>query len=545
MTNPFRNFLFCAVVLSVLLTSGSFSPATNNFVEVNSGIRKVKACLIGNRLMVWGISSKGGLEIHLYDTFLNEVGAYNRSVGGFVADSAAVVFLSDTVFEVRMVSTVLKKRLVYRLNTRLGEEFVSKPYSLPPATPGLGQKIISSTMTEEYSVQFETRLTHPTYGPQKRVTAIQYWYAGIDTAKTFNGWDITLDSTDAEYGRIFLIRNGRIYLYVNYSAEQQRQFIYCLNQADGKIIYKTRLVVGFTDAQRASDYWGMPKFTESDACIFSNYYWDEKIDRLIIGGTWLADSSSKTGLFLIQLDGNGVIRGSVVNYAYWLSSRTFGGQHSGQGNFSRNGDSYYRIGSMGYQKDGTFTVLSEVHARIKLFKPQQSGNPESIYFQDDSYHYFTLLSQYFLVGSGSIKIRTDDIVQTVDWAANHHLDSIIGFVPGVTKLGDNKSENDINRICDASNDQGCYVASFRDQGTTGIKVLTRELINADGKKQFQGYFTKTQHAVAGRDWRAFLEPYPVSHQDFAHPAVYFAPTSSLLYRVEPTANGYKLSTVPW
>ncbi len=544
---------YCLIATGIFTVLGSFSllqPASSAITR--TGITGVQAQLVDSNLVVWGISTKDkSFQVDVYDPGLGVKFTYTKLIPGFSANNSALTYCGDSYIEFLLRDDRAKKHVFVRLNKRLEEQYVSVPFilienkatdTLIKITPLHVTSSLSNYRNDNTEWEIKSETVKKSRDHSRVITTLcMNKEKNVNNIPIFEQkWRYVIDSSSVEYAKVFLSQQGRVYAYVNFSIGKGGQYIYCFDD-DGTLIYKTKLVVAFNDIMRNSEYWDVPNFAESAACIFSNYLWDVKTNRLMIGGTWLGDSLRKSGLFLVQLNEAGAISGSISDYAYWMSMPTTGKGHSGDGAFSRNSCTYYRIKSMGYQTEGTFTVIAESYARISLWDVGKTN----AFLQDSFHHYYSVESYWFNVAAGSIKPKCGEcVLRAIPWSANHHLDSIAGFVPGKTKMDDELYINDVNRICDPDAFTGHYVAGFRDREKNGFKILTQDSVQV-GSTMSNCYFTKTQYGLPNGNCIPFLSPFPVHEQNFAQPTEYYASSSRNLFRLLKNSNGYVLSGVEW
>lgn len=490
----------------------------------------------------------------MYDPQLRLIHQFNEKITGFTASSATLQYSSDLRLEFVVNDQKNQKQKFIFLDKDLKAYYKSESSPKPIVLTTAQVKTLDKFRIDDFAWEIRTETQEIGWsGTATRITLYQY---GIKLQPMWPSYElnraIVLDSSAVEYGKVFLVRDNKIYVYVNESTVNGKQFVYCISGLDGKLIYKTELSVSFSNPLSEHDEFGISKFEYSDACIFSNYFWDPKLNRLIIGGTWLAkstlklaDSTFNSGIFLVQLDENGTVTGSTADYAYWYESRTYGGQHSGTGGFSRNKETYYRIKSMGYQGDGTFSILTEAYGKLRLFQPA-GKEPEKIYLQDELYHYFSVEAYYFQMKLGLIEPKCAEcIVRIVPWVANHHLDSITGFISGKSRMSDKKWASDVNVLCDGMLSDGCYSAGFRGPEKNAAKVLTCEPVNYDGTNDNEIYFSKSIFSANNSNRVALLEPNPIHEQNFAEQNDFYAIDAQRLYRVSVKAEGYSLRITNW
>lgn len=543
-----RSLVLTIACVGFIFAAGFFLPSVPAISVSKTGVTDLRAQVIDSNLLVWGLTAKGGFTITMYDPSLKEVHTYTKEVPGFVGGEVQLEFYSDTALAVQLIGKDRRQQVNLELDQNLIEKRCSKPHGYAKLHSATDQQFLTQIRTDKYLYSLETELSHPSMGAQKRQTWLKK--LSYNDSLPFDDWNLMIDSSAIDYGKTISVRNNRIYVYVNHSMTEG-QFIYCFDEKDGKQIYKTKLVVKSTDFHR--ERWHDDEaFAGSDACIYSNCLWDSRTTRLTIAGTWMGTfpnveypHTKSYGLFLMQLNDDGSIAATDADYYYWLESKTSGIGYNNEGYFSRDAMPYYRIADMAYEEDGRFSLFAEVYGLVCLSIPQKGDKMGLIYLQDSSYHYFTIQKHVYSVRPGSILPSCKEcIVRTTPWIANHHLDSIKGFIPGQTKVYDEQYPDNINEICDASRADGHFIDGERVlKGRNGTKVLTKNKVDVNGKV-CDAYFEKTMY-VPNANWMAFLSPEPVKGQDFSRPAEYFAANSGWLYRLEVNAGGYELRMVRW
>lgn len=356
--------------------------------------------------------------------------------------------------------------------------------------------------------------------------------------KTVREFRLDLDSISIEAAKIMKVVNNKVYVYVNESTEDGKQFIYCVDAGTGKLIYKTRLSIKYNDA---SSVKSKPVYRDATSCICSKCYWDEKLNRLLVSGTWLTDAVSYSGLFLMEMDTLGNITGSAAVYGVWLDNSVDYDARTGMFAYQVCDKAYQRVVEMKPLANGKFLVLSELYGKKLSAK---SGSAQAIYFVDDFYHYFCMEAQVFTIDVNSVKpIQPNEWTPTV-WQGNQHLDSITGFIPLKTHLVDHQFNDDVNDLCDASKAQH-YRAFAEIENNRFYKVLTTDSVQVGNGTVTRSWFWKTLSNVVSKNATALIAPTPVHNQNFSLRSDFSPIDSRKMFRFDLTGDGFALSIVPW
>lgn len=515
------------------------SPAPVNRTGLsNIAVKQIDSCLL-----IYGINTTdNSFVVDLYDPQLKLIQQFNEKITGFTALSADLQYSSDLRFEFVVNDQKNQKQKFIFLDKELKPDYRSESSLKPTLLVSNQVRILDKFRIDDFAWEIRTETIEISWSGRSTVTSLYQYGIKLLPACPFYEVNraIVLDSSAVEYAKVFLVRDNKIYVYVNQSTASGKQFIYCINGLDGKLIYQTQMVASFNDFLLEDKNWNITKFPNSDAAIFSNYYWDEKNKCLIVGGTWFLESQSRTGTFLLQLDENGAITASSVDYDYWYETPRPAGQAVDFHAFARNKNTCYRIKDMGYQGDGTFSVMCEAYAKVNLFK---SGS--GVYTKDDFHHYFSIEAYYFYLKPGSIKRKCEGYpVRVSPWANNHRLDSISGYVQGKTRMGDRQFPNDVNILCDSEQD-GYFRSVIRGPGKNATKVLTCEPVVTGGTNETMVYFAKQAFSFNNSNRIAFVEPIPLRQQSFIQRNEYYPIDASRIYCITFTVDGYNLKVIGW
>lgn len=526
----------------------AFALVDNLAPVTKSGLKSVNVVQVDSCLVIYGVNpTTNSLVVDMYDPQLRLVHQFSEKIAGFTAHAVSLQYSSGLRFEFVVSDMKNKSRKFIFLDKELKATYQSESTVKPAVISSASEITLDSFRTDEFAWEIKTVNQDLSFGKMQALTSL-YQY-GIKLNPSFPlhelNRSIVLDSAVVEYAKVILVRENKVYVYVNQSTQNGNQFVCCYSAIDGRLVYRTKLVASFNDTQLEDPNWDIDRFSKSDATLISNCFWDDRTNRLIIGGTWLLNMGKQSGTFLMQLDEKGVITASCVDYDYWYSSPIYGGQHSGNGAFSRNSFTYYRIKNMGYQGDGSFSFIAEAYAKVNLFKPA-GKEPEARYQQDEYHHYFAIEAYYFYIQPGSIKRKCDGFpVRVAPWAANHHLDSIYGFQAGKSRMFDRQLISDVNRLCDGFLNDGYFSAVIRGPGKNATKVLTREQVLFDGTNVSSAYFSKQVYSANNSNRIAFVEPYPIHEQSFAERNDFYAIDAKRLYRVTLKSDSYSLKVIAW
>jgi hypothetical protein len=527
--------LFAIVLCSFIGFAGFPGPITRTGLT-NVGVKQVDSCLL-----VYAISAPtNSLVIEMYDPQLRLIHQLNEKIVGCKASYVDLSYSSGSRFEFSVGEMGKLNERFFFLDKEL------KPFYKSQSTPPVvlmseKTKILNTYRIDDFAWEIRTETEQIGWSGSTTFTRLYQYGIKLNPAFPVKEMNraIVLDSSAVEYAKVFLVRDNKVYVYVNQSTERGQQFIYCFSIPDGTMIYKTQIVASFSDLLLEDANWDIVKFPKSDAAIFSNYFWDDKSQRLIVGGTWILNSEGRTGTFLLQLDDSGQIAASCVDYDYWYETLKPANNPVDFHSFARNKNTWYRFKNMGYQGDGTFSVLVEAYAEVNLFR---TGG---IYEQDEFHHYFSVEAYYYHVKAGSIKRKCDGYpVRVTPWANSHRLDSISGYIQGKTRMGDKQFNNDVNVLCDGSLD-GYFRSVIRGPGKNATKVLTREPVMNDGINPTTAYFAKQAFSLNNSNRIAFVEPTPVRQQKFGERNDYYPIDGSRIYRVTTNVDGFTLKVIGW
>lgn len=538
-----RYFTFILICGNCLVTA-SFIPDNFPAPITRTGLTNARVAQTDSCLLIYGINSTdNSLMVEMYDPQLRLVHQFTEKIIGFNASSADLQYNSELRLEfVVNDQKNLKQKFIF-LDKELRAYYKSESAPKVTVLRSPTTRTLDKFRIDDFA--WEIRTEQQDIGAGKTATITSLYQYGIKLLPAFPMQEvnraIVLDSSAVEYAKVFLVRENRIYVYVNESTTEGKQFVYCFSGLDGALIYKTRLAVDYSETKKNADQSSQIS-SAVDACIFSNHYWDQKLNRLIVGGTWIMNSSDHSGIFLIQLDETGAIKAGIADEGSWLNSKVEFDPAKGIVDHRVNRRTYQRITKMGYQPDGGFVVLSELYG-LKI--TSRNGDSKTVAQPDTFYHFFCIQAQYFSMQSNSVKLKNENLVFAgAPWSANYHLDSIAGFVPKVTKLSDELYANNVNEICDGSG-TGYFKTDFLSSVKDGIKVLSTNGVLVSESSKAVAYFSKTIYTRKNSNCDAMLSPNPVHEQNFAERNDYYAIDANRLYRVTTIANGYSLQVISW
>ncbi len=525
---------------SISILCGAFSPfniGNTSAPVTRTGLSNIAVKQIDSCLLIYAINTaNNSFVVDMYDPQLRLVHQFTEKISGFIPYTATLQYSSDLRLEFVITDHYNSKQQYIFLNKEL------VPYYRSSSSPQLTLLTSSLSKTlDEYRIDdfaWEIRTELVEVGWSGRYTVTSLYQYGIKLSPQFPMMEvnrrIVLDSAEVEYAKVFLVRDNKIYVYVNQSTESGKQFVYCISGLDGSLIYKTQLRVQYGDSS--------PK-PYADACIYSNCFWNDKLNKLMISGTWVTASSQQSGLFLIMLNDDGTVNASSADNRIYLLATVPYSPATGMAGYSVASNSYQCVRKMQYANDGQFVVLSETYGR-KL-KPKEADAQDLVYV-DGAYHYFCVAAQYYDIANGSIRpVNHSEFFEPVTWSANHHLDSITGFVPKETKIYDEQFANDINRICDGTIAESHYESVFFTGKPSHVKLLSSGDVTVSPGKNTVAYFSKIAAGGKKQNCIAFLSPNPIHEQNFSERNDFYAIDAQRLYRVHLEGTSYTLSVIPW
>ena len=527
--------LFCIFLCSFIGFTGSPAPVIRTSLT-NIGAKQIDSCLL-----VYGINAAtNSLVVEMYDPQLRLLHQCNEKIAGIVATIPALTYSSD----LRLEFTVYDRNESQQRSVFLDKElktYYKSQASTPPTLITAQTKVLDYYRIDDYAWEIRTEAEQIGWSGSATVTRL-YQY-GIKLNPSFPMKElnraIVLDSFAVEYAKVFLVRDNKIYVYVNESTERGQQFIYCFNGLDGTLIYKTPLTVTYN----AQGGYGSIRPVKAQACIFSKGYWNEKLNKLMIAGTWIISSEAQSGLFLVALNEDGTLNAGFADDPISLMTPVTYKASNGITACGVIANSYQCVRRMEYLQDGSFVVVSEVYGK----KLRAKGNEaDALSFVDDGHHYFCIVTQYYEIANGSIKLRNPkETGESFSWNGNHHLDSIQGFIPKQTKLSEKPYKDDINRICDGTIDRPYFESIFFVGKYLEMHLLSRNEVAVTASQNCMEYFACIASGANRKNCNALMSPYPVRGQNYSEQNDYFAIDATRLYRVAYPKDGYALSITNW
>lgn len=516
--------ILCGLI-SAFTFIGTPAPVTRTGLS-NIAVKQIDSCLL-----VYGINTaNNSLVVDMYDPQLRLVHQFSEKIAGFIPYTVTLQYQSELRLEFVITDHYNSKKQYIFLDTELKAYYrsqVSPPVTLLiPASI----KVIDNFRIDDFA--WEIRTETQDAGAGRTLTLTTLYQYGIKLLPTFPFYEvnraIVLDSSAVEYAKVFLVRDNKIYVYVNQSTENGKQFVYCLSGLDGKLIYKTQLRVQYDDDRNPE---GAKPYAKS--CIFSKAIWNQKLNKLMISGTWMTDAADQSGLFLLMMNEDGTINSSIGDKGSILNRPVEYESATGIVGHGVTSQTYQCVKKMDYQLNGNFVVFTELYGR--------DANR-----MDEDYHYFCVEAQYFDVTNGSIKPRKyEKFTALINWNANHHLDSIAGFVPKQTKLSDRHYANDMNRICDGTLGGPYFQSAFLTGKTSTVKLLSRNDVAVSPTQNTVAYFSKSVSGAGNLNCIAFLSPNPIHEQNFSERNDFYAIDAQRLYRVTLNGNGYTVKVIGW
>jgi hypothetical protein len=522
-----------------------------------------------NGLLVYGRISDGkeisygkGFEVDLYDQQLHLIKSYSKITKNFSIDFWELFYLGNNDIEFTLNERGSGKRIFIRLDANLKEVFVSAPFSPSKERDDsvflFNYRHLSKTISyyRQDNVAWEIRNDSVNNGKIKSVKTFLRMSkeVNLETFPAFQQvWKIEISPAVPEYTRFLFSKDGRIYFYVNFKTETGEQYLYCLQNSDGKLIYKTKLSLAGTQA-----------------CIYSNYFNDSINKKIILSGTCFypakknaqAKTSSRglPGIFLMEINESGKIIGSY-NELY----RSFNYPKPDSA-FNKNFLTDSRFVSMKPNEDGSFSVFMECYAQ--LTKKEKTKDGIEIKLADSSYHYFMLEEMTFKISPTTINlICSNCVIPKQEYNGEISTSGIGNFDPLKRHVADTHYPDNINSITDANYLKSNFVLW---DAQTGKPIFT-EIQDVHGNSFFVGSTyndttkqTKTllvysfvssdrfsnnylsSETSGQNNFAAFQHLAPLANQDVNVEGYFFVRDSKTLFRISyPTNTSYKIEIVGW
>jgi hypothetical protein len=527
-------------------------------VEVK-GLNVPSCHQVSNGFLVYGVipdptntyQSKG-FQVDIYNKDLVKIESYTKTFKGFNAPCGNLFYYGTNDLEFLLHDLNKNSWLFIRLDSTLKEIFVSAPFEHSKERDDsvffFNFRHLSGTISfyRDNNSEWEIRNDSVNTSGGKKIRKTFLRKSTEIKQETFpafhQDWKLELSPANPEHAKFLFADKGRIYFYVNFKTGTGEQYLYCIQNSDGKLIYKTKLSIAGVKS-----------------CIYSNFYNDTKNNSIILSGTCLYSigKNARPGIFLIQLNETGKISGSYnENYRSFSFPKP-------DSTFNKNSLTDSRIVSMASNSDGSFSVFIEAYAL--LAQKIKDKNGVGIKFPDSLYHYFMLEKMTFKISATTINLICSNCQNSkLEYGSQININDIAAYDSKVMRLSNQNFPDNINAITDPSYDKGilalrdnlggifsestmnrenqCFVGSTFDENTKQTKVLTSYFFS--GSERFSSFYFSSE-TTGQNNFDAFQYLVPVAGQNMNEEKSYFIRDSKTLIKFWGTQTSYKLEIVNW
>lgn len=340
-------------------------------------------------------------------------------------------------------------------------------------------------------------------------------------------WQLQLADSAFEHARIIAYEYPNIFVYVNFETNNGRQYVYCLDVRQQKVKFRSRLTISGVQA-----------------CIYSHCLYDRQRKTLLVGGTRLLkpykEPRGLSGLFLLQIDSVGEIRGTYHRQAFnlWYPSQTDSDGISTQ--FTRAAQTYSRFVSMEKTRDGYIHIITEAYS-ILARNPERGK--EGILHDDLDHHFFVLQNMWFKVSPGMVvpvcEKCTDPVLL---YRNNYHLELIENYDSLKDNSIDFHYKDNINTLSDSILHPSHFVDHVSDDSLQVDRVLFRELFHTPNGNAYKYFY---RDAVTRKNATALTDPSPVPGQNFTVQKHYLIRDRNSLYELTSDNLSFSVKSIPW